>query len=66
MSTHGTHFSRLSVAAQTFIVDAAMGVYDNGPPEHIPEDVAEEIRQWIVSDEQISPEEMANTMLFQA
>lgn len=41
-----TDFARLSSAAQELIVDAVLGVYDDGPPSNISESVKEEIAQW--------------------
>jgi len=44
-------FTRLSPEAQDYIVDAMLGVYDEKPPEDIPESVKKEIREWANEDE---------------
>lgn len=47
-----TPFSKLSPAAQTLIVDAAMGCYDKSGPPDIEPSVRAEIAAWLATDEQ--------------
>jgi len=50
-----TLFSKLSIPAQTLIVDAILGKYDFAKPPDIPESVRTEIINWAQTREPYEP-----------
>lgn len=50
-----THFSRLSEEAQELIVNAVLGMYEDGPPE-MSDEIHKELEAWAASGECDEPQ----------